>query len=79
MLWGCNVTGFFYNETMAYKNFIDGKEGTTGLKVFERFEKRSDIEIITIDKYRNIKTYCSARLLCFREKPSRRCSLCVLR
>ena len=34
---------------MAYKIFIDGKEGTTGLKIFERFEKRSDIEIITID------------------------------
>ena len=34
---------------MAYKVFIDGKEGTTGLKIFERFEKRSDIEIITID------------------------------
>ena len=40
---------FFYNSTMAYKVFIDGKEGTTGLKIFERFEKRSDIEIITID------------------------------
>ena len=35
---------------MAYKIFIDGKEGTTGLKIFERFEKRSDIELITIDE-----------------------------
>ena len=35
---------------MSYKVFIDGKEGTTGLKIFERFEKRSDIEIITIDE-----------------------------
>lgn len=34
---------------MKYKVFIDGKEGTTGLKIFERFEKRNDIEIITID------------------------------
>ena len=33
---------------MAYKVFIDGKEGTTGLKIFERFEKRSDIEILSI-------------------------------
>ncbi len=40
---------FFYNNLMAYKVFIDGKEGTTGLKIFERFEKRTDIEIITID------------------------------
>ena len=35
---------------MSYRIFIDGKEGTTGLKIFERFEKRSDIEIITIDE-----------------------------
>ena len=34
---------------MAYKIFIDGKEGTTGLKIFERFENRSDIEILLID------------------------------
>ena len=32
-----------------YKIFIDGKEGTTGLKIFERFEKRNDIEILSID------------------------------
>lgn len=31
------------------KVFIDGKEGTTGLKIFERFEKRNDIEILQID------------------------------
>jgi len=34
---------------MSYKIFIDGKEGTTGLKIFERFANRSDLEIITID------------------------------
>jgi N-acetyl-gamma-glutamyl-phosphate reductase len=33
-----------------YKVFIDGKEGTTGLKIVERFEKRSDIEILLIDE-----------------------------
>ena len=31
------------------KIFIDGKEGTTGLKIFERFKDRSDLEILTID------------------------------
>lgn len=35
---------------MAYKVFIDGKEGTTGLKIYERFENRDDIEILQIDE-----------------------------
>ncbi len=30
------------------KIFIDGSEGTTGLRIFERFEKRDDIEILKI-------------------------------
>ncbi len=35
---------------MAYKIFIDGKEGTTGLKIYERFAGRKDIELILIDE-----------------------------
>lgn len=35
---------------MAYKIFIDGKEGTTGLKIYERFANRKDIEMILIDE-----------------------------
>ncbi len=35
---------------MAYKIFIDGKEGTTGLKIYERFIGRNDIEILLIDE-----------------------------
>lgn len=35
---------------MKYKIFIDGKEGTTGLRIYERFQNRNDIEIITIDE-----------------------------
>ncbi len=31
------------------KVFIDGKDGTTGLKIFRRFENRKDIELILID------------------------------
>ncbi len=33
---------------MKAKIFIDGKEGTTGLKIFERFACRDDIELLTI-------------------------------
>ena len=33
-----------------YKIFIDGKEGTTGLKIFERFASRSDVEILEISE-----------------------------
>lgn len=31
------------------KVFIDGEEGTTGLKILEKFRNRSDIEILRID------------------------------
>lgn len=34
---------------MATKVFIDGSEGTTGLRIFERFAGRDDIEIMKID------------------------------
>lgn len=33
---------------MKTKVFIDGSEGTTGLRIFERFEKRDDIELLKI-------------------------------
>jgi len=34
---------------MAVKVFIDGSEGTTGLRIYERFEERDDIELLKID------------------------------
>ncbi|MBR4554141.1 MAG: N-acetyl-gamma-glutamyl-phosphate reductase [Ruminococcus sp.] len=35
---------------MSVKVYIDGKEGTTGLQIFERFAGRSDLEILLIDE-----------------------------
>ena len=32
-----------------YQIFIDGKEGTTGLQIFERLRVMDDIEILQID------------------------------
>lgn len=34
------------------KVFIDGKEGTTGLRIYERLSDRSDIEVITLSEER---------------------------
>lgn len=34
---------------MAVKVYIDGQEGTTGLKILERFKNRNDIELLKID------------------------------
>lgn len=36
------------NKTL-YRVFIDGQEGTTGLRLFERLSERSDIELLAID------------------------------
>ena len=33
---------------MIYKIFIDGAEGTTGLKIHEYFQKRNDIQVLSI-------------------------------
>ncbi|HRU97920.1 MAG TPA: N-acetyl-gamma-glutamyl-phosphate reductase [Ruminococcus sp.] len=35
---------------MSVKVYIDGQEGTTGLKIMERFEGRNDIEIVRISE-----------------------------
>lgn len=37
-----------YRGDTMYKIFIDGKEGTTGLEITNRFKDRKDIEIISI-------------------------------
>ncbi|MDD4565299.1 MAG: N-acetyl-gamma-glutamyl-phosphate reductase [Eubacteriales bacterium] len=42
---------------MRYKIFIDGQEGTTGLKIHKRLRDRNDLEILTIsdDERKNLK------------------------
>lgn len=42
---------------MSVKIFIDGKEGTTGLKIYERFSNRKDVEIMQIaeDKRKDVE------------------------
>lgn len=45
------------------KIFIDGKDGTTGLKIYERFEGRSDIELLLIDEGKRKDPKERARLI----------------
>ena len=34
---------------MKHKIFVDGQEGTTGLEIYQRLEKRPDLELLRID------------------------------
>ena len=42
-----------------YSVFIDGKEGTTGLQIYERLGKRSDLRLITLSE--ELRTDAAAR------------------
>jgi len=46
-----------------YKIFIDGKEGTTGLRIFERIGQRADIELITLPEELRKDTAARAKAL----------------
>ena len=48
---------------MKTRVFIDGKEGTTGLKIFERFAKRDDLEILLIDENKRKDSSERAKLI----------------
>lgn len=45
------------------KVFIDGKDGTTGLKIYKRFENRNDIELLLIDSEKRKDVKERARLI----------------
>lgn len=45
------------------KVFIDGKDGTTGLKIYKRFENRNDIELMLIDPEKRKDAKERARLI----------------
>lgn len=45
------------------KIFIDGKDGTTGLKIYKRFENRDDIELMLIDPEKRKDAKERARLI----------------
>jgi len=46
-----------------YKIFIDGKEGTTGLRIYERLGQRDDIELITLPEELRKDTAARAQAL----------------
>lgn len=49
--------------TLAVKVYIDGQEGTTGLRIIERFSGRQDIEILKIDEDKRKDTAERKRLI----------------
>jgi N-acetyl-gamma-glutamyl-phosphate reductase len=48
---------------MAFKVYVDGQEGTTGLRIHEYLARRSDIEVLRIDADKRKDAAERARLL----------------
>ena len=48
---------------MKYRAFVDGQEGTTGLRIHEYLAQRSDIEVLRIDADKRKDPAERARLL----------------
>ena len=48
---------------VAVKVYIDGQEGTTGLRIIERFSGRNDIELLRIDEDKRKDTAERKRLI----------------
>lgn len=56
-----------------YKVFIDGKEGTTGIQIFDRLGKRNDVEVITLPE--ELRKNVNARKECLNAADI--CFLCL--
>jgi N-acetyl-gamma-glutamyl-phosphate reductase len=48
---------------MTYRVFVDGQEGTTGLRIHEMLARRSDLEVMRIDAGQRKDAAERARLL----------------
>jgi N-acetyl-gamma-glutamyl-phosphate reductase len=48
---------------MSYRVFVDGQEGTTGLRIHEYLAQRSDIEVLRIDTDKRKDPHARAQLL----------------
>ena len=48
---------------MAQTVFIDGEAGTTGLQIRQRLERRTDLEVVSIDPARRKDADARAELL----------------
>jgi N-acetyl-gamma-glutamyl-phosphate reductase len=53
----------FEEKVMSYRVFVDGQEGTTGLRIHEYLARRGDIEVLRIDPERRKDAAERARLL----------------
>ncbi|MCM1437955.1 MAG: N-acetyl-gamma-glutamyl-phosphate reductase [Roseburia sp.] len=58
---------------MMIKVFIDGKEGTTGLQIYDRLEKREDVRLITLSE--ELRKDVNARRECLNSADL--CFLCL--
>ena len=64
---------------MKYKVFIDGRAGTTGLRIYDRLLKRDDVELLTLsdeerkltEKRREMLNGCDIAFLCLPDDAAR--------
>jgi N-acetyl-gamma-glutamyl-phosphate reductase len=57
------ITKLFSSHIMTYRVFVDGQEGTTGLRIHEYLARRPDIEVLRIDPEKRKDPAERARLL----------------